>query len=350
MPEALQRADKNDTADVLVVIVSWNSGPWLSDCLQALAAQSCRPRHTLIWDNGSDAATLAVLDTLPQRFAGVQVHRSGRNHGFAAGNNLAVAAAPASRFVLTLNADVVLQPDCLQRMLDRLERDPRLAAIGAVQVRPDGVTIDGLGDMLHASGIGWREGYGRSWQGAAPLGERTAADSGERGAALASLAALPAFSPCAAVALYRRSAFEAVGGFDADFFCYFEDVDLGYRLRLAGWQCAVAPDARATHVGSVSTGAGSDFAVYHGHRNLVWCFVQNTPAPLLWLTLPLHLAMTACTLALYALRGRAGVVLRAKRDALRGLPRAWRKRRAIQAQRRAGTADIGTALRWGLRR
>jgi len=45
MPEALQRADKNDTADVLVVIVSWNSGPWLSDCLQALAAQSCRPRQ-----------------------------------------------------------------------------------------------------------------------------------------------------------------------------------------------------------------------------------------------------------------------------------------------------------------
>ena len=101
MPEALQRADKNDTADVLVVIVSWNSGPWLSDCLQALAAQSCRPRHTLIWDNGSDAATLAVLDTLPQRFAGVQVHRSGRNHGFAAGNNLAVAAAPASRSMPT---------------------------------------------------------------------------------------------------------------------------------------------------------------------------------------------------------------------------------------------------------
>lgn len=327
-------SEQGRVADVLVVIVSWNSGPWLDDCLQALNAQTCRPRQTLIWDNGSDGPTMAVLDHLPQRFADLQIHRSGRNHGFAAGNNLAVAAAPGARFVLTLNADVVLQPDCLQRMIDCFDHDPRLAAVGAVQLQPDGVTIDGLGDTLHLSGIGWRQAYGQPWR------------FSERGANRT----LPAFSPCAAVALYRRDAFDAVGGFDADFFCYFEDVDLGYRLRLAGWHCAVAAAARATHVGSVSTGPDSDFAVYHGHRNLVWCFAQNTPAALLWLALPLHLAMTAWTLAVYAARGRLGVLLRAKRDALRGLPRAWRKRRAIQALRRAGTAQIWAALRMGLRR
>jgi GT2 family glycosyltransferase len=89
------------------------------------------------------------------------------------------------------------------------------------------------------------------------------------------------FSPCAAAALYRRSALLEVGGFDEDFFCYVEDVDLGFRLRLAGYRCLYVPLSVAHHIGSGTTGGkNSDFSVYHGHRNLVWAFVKNMPGVL----------------------------------------------------------------------
>ena len=86
------------------------------------------------------------------------------------------------------------------------------------------------------------------------------------------------FSPCAAAALYRRSALVEIGGFDDDFFCYSEDVDLGFRLMLAGHSCLYVPTSVTHHVGSGTTGGqNSDFAVYHGHRNLVWTYVKDMP-------------------------------------------------------------------------
>lgn len=130
------------------------------------------------------------------------------------------------------------------------------------------------------------------------------------------------FSPCAAAALYRRSALRAVGGFDEDYFCYVEDVDLGFRLRLAGHKALYVPDAVVHHVGSGTTGGQhSDFAVYHGHRNLVWTFVKNMPGMLFWLLLLLHVMINLATILWFAVKGRGGVILRAKRDALLGLPR-----------------------------
>jgi GT2 family glycosyltransferase len=86
--------------------------------------------------------------------------------------------------------------------------------------------------------------------------------------------------------LYRRSALIELGGFDEDYFCYVEDVDLGFRLRLAGHQCLYIPSSIVHHVGSGSTGGkNSDFAVYHGHRNLVWTYVKDMPGFLFWLFL-----------------------------------------------------------------
>jgi len=94
------------------------------------------------------------------------------------------------------------------------------------------------------------------------------------------------FSPCAAAALYRASALREAGPFDADYFCYSEDVDLGFRLRLLGYTCWYAPDSVAHHVGSAITGGRSDFTMYHGVRNGIWTYVKDMPGVLAWLCLP----------------------------------------------------------------
>jgi GT2 family glycosyltransferase len=148
------------------------------------------------------------------------------------------------------------------------------------------------------------------------------------------------FSPCAGAALYKASALKQVWGFDEDFFCYMEDVDLGFRLRLAGYRCLSVPNAEVLHVGSATTVKRSPFYVYYGQRNLVWTYVKNMPGVLFWLFLPLHLALNIAGVLRYTLSGQFQVVWRAKFDAILGLPKILHKRREIQKKRRASLAEI----------
>ena len=109
------------------------------------------------------------------------------------------------------------------------------------------------------------------------------------------------------------------GGFDARWFCYLEDIDLGFRMRLRGMRCVHVPDAVVRHVGSSTTGRESAFQIYHSQRNLVWTWVKDMPAPLLWLYLPQFLLVNALMTAWFVRRGLGRAVLSAKVDALRGL-------------------------------
>jgi GT2 family glycosyltransferase len=157
------------------------------------------------------------------------------------------------------------------------------------------------------------------------------------------------FSACAAAALYRRDALLEIGGFDERYFCYVEDVDAGFRLRLRGYRCLYVPDAVAHHVGSATTGKGSDFSTYHGHRNLVWTFFKDMPGPLLALYLPQHLILNVLSVVWFSMRGQARTILRAKWDALRGLPAVLRDRRRVQRLRRIGARDLRSAMARGWR-
>lgn len=153
------------------------------------------------------------------------------------------------------------------------------------------------------------------------------------------------FCPSAAAALYRRIALDQIGGFDDDYFCYVEDVDLGFRLRLAGYSAVYVPDAIVRHIGSATTGGQhSDFAVYHGHRNLVWTYIKDMPGILFWALLPLHLILNLVTVVYFGIRGQGRVILRAKWDAVVGIPKMWRKRHVIQQNRVASVIDIWKVL------
>jgi GT2 family glycosyltransferase len=105
------------------------------------------------------------------------------------------------------------------------------------------------------------------------------------------------------------------------------------------------PEAVVRHVGSVSSGGRhSDFSVYHGHRNLVWTFIKDMPGYLLWALLPMHVLLNIFSVLHIAMRGQASVILKAKRDAIAGIPRIWRKRRLTQAKRQAPIKDIWRVL------
>ncbi|WP_321531232.1 glycosyltransferase family 2 protein [uncultured Desulfuromonas sp.] len=309
--------------DLTVVIVNYNGATWLHRCLSALFSQELLPGEVLLVDNASTDHSLEIVETFPE----VRVLAQSENLGFAGGNNLALRHLDAPcRWVALLNADAFVGEDWLA-VLQRATQDaPDYAALGSRLLEASNPRIlDGLGDCCHISGRVGRLHHGQKDSGAGPLQE--------------------VFSVCAAAALYQRSALEAVGGFDDDFFCFVEDVDLGFRLRLAGFSAAVVPRATVHHVGAGSSGGRfSPFAVYHGHRNLLWLYVKNMPGALFWLFLPLHLGVQLAAIGRCVVRGQTRCVLHAKRDSLLGLGHAWRKRRRIQSGRSTSVYAIFTTL------
>jgi GT2 family glycosyltransferase len=305
-----------------VIIVNYNAGPLLARCIGCLAQQTVKPARVIVIDNGSTDGSLEGLPALE----GLQVERMNANLGFAAGNNRAIAMC-GTEFVALLNPDAFAQPDWLEQLLAAAAAHPEAAAFGSLQLADaDPEIVDDIGDVYHVSGHVWQEAHGA----------RLAPEH---------LRPTEIFTPCAAAALYRKSALDEAGGFDEDFFCYMEDVDLGFRLRLAGHTARSVPQAVVRHVGSATSGGRhSDFSVYHGHRNVLWTFVRNMPGALLWICAPVHLLISMLVVLRFALSGQLKVVLRAKRDAVRGLPAAWAKRQATQASRKVTPGQVWRVL------
>ena len=314
----------NMDAEVAVIVVNWNSGEHLGACLRALAAQTESRFRALVVDNAStDGSQLAVQAMGDPRFSLLQL---GANTGFARANNLGVRHCPEAGFVALLNPDAVPQPDWLSELLSAAAVFPEAAAFGSHLIAAqDHHVSDGTGDVYHFTGRAFRRDHGM------PVASSTRT-AGE------------IFAPCAAAALYRRAAWDQAGGLDDDFFCYMEDVDLGFRLRLLGWRARHVPTSLCYHAGSALTGRHSNFSTYYGQRNMVWTFVKNMPSWLFWLLLPAHLLLNLLAPLAFATRGQVQLVLRAKRDALRVWPAVWRKRRAVQAARIAGVRDIWAML------
>lgn len=310
---------------VTVIIVNWNGRDYLSACLQALLVQTMPNFRVVLVDNASTDGSLDGVDGLDPRLV---VERLGANLGFAQANNLAVRLHAQTEYIALLNPDAFPAPDWLGALLSAADAHPEAVAFGSRLLdAADAQRLDGTGDVYHAAGIAWRRRHGDRIQPGDDIADEI-------------------FAPCAAAALYRLAAWREVGGFDASYFCYYEDVDLGFRLRLRGYVCRYVPTAICRHVGSGLTGRRSDFATYHGHRNLLWTFVKNMPGPLLTVLLPAHLTLTLASLLLLWRRGQAAVVWRAKRDALLALPRVLEQRRAVQRARKVGLRTLAGSLLW----
>jgi GT2 family glycosyltransferase len=140
-------------------------------------------------------------------------------------------------------------------------------------------------------------------------------------------AAEEVFGPCAGAALYRKSMLDQVGLFDDDFISYMEDTDLAFRGRLAGWKCLYVPKAVVYHVHGGTAGYVSDYTVYYGNRNIVWYPIKDFPLPLLLTSLPFMVGRSLGVIPYYMLKGHGVTILRAKADALAGIPKMLGKRR-----------------------
>ncbi len=291
--------------------------------MTALAAQTEPNFELIVLDNASRAEERPQQSELPK---GARLIQSENNLGFAGGNNLAAREARSPLLIL-LNADAFPAPDWLSHLVELANAHPQAAAIGSTQWRADAEGIfDGAGDVMLASGHAYRANFGKARRHVPPLGET--------------------FAACGAAMVVRRDAFEAIGGFDENYFCFGEDVDLCFRLRLRGYAILQSPQAVVHHVGGGLTGSRSAFARFHGARNRLWTFVKCMPAQLLWPLLPLHLILTgiACTIAIFT--GGRFAAWRGFIAGVRGLNEMWRSRRELQNSRTVSWTKIASRLAW----
>jgi N-acetylglucosaminyl-diphospho-decaprenol L-rhamnosyltransferase len=251
-----------DPATVTVVIVTYQNRDHIEACLESLLAQVPGDgSNVVVFDN---ASTDGTADLVASTFPGVRVVRSEENVGFARGCNLAAGHAH-SEFVLLLNPDTIVQPGCIDALLSLARRRPEAAICGGRTLRPNGdldpmscwgrptmwslvCFATGLSAAFPRSKNFNREGLGR-W-----------ARDTERQVDIVSGCLL----------LARRDVWDALGGFDEEFFMYGEDADLGVRARALGHASMISPQAEIIHlVGGSSPAVGKEILLFRGKVTLV---------------------------------------------------------------------------------
>lgn len=310
------RDHKTVSAWIRIVIVDYKSGTHLQTCVNALLAQTFSDFEVVIVDNACPESAASKLVNLDPRF---HILKASENLGYAGGCNFGVENTKApckTPWVAMLNPDAFPNPDWLHHLHQAEQTYPGVSIFSTTLLSADNPDIlDGFGDVLSIYGIAWHGGGGK------PLSSAGQED-------------VYVFGPCGAAAMYRTDVFRQAGGFDTDFFCYIEDVDLAWRLHQRGEKCVQVRRALCAHVGSVSTASNPEFRYYHAARNTIWMIVKCAP---LWL-LPLMLALNmASHIYLYrsrARRGEARAWAHGLRDGIYAIPKCWKKRKPLARQRK----------------
>jgi GT2 family glycosyltransferase len=226
---------------VAVVVVNYNTREYLRQCLETILPEA--PCEAIVVDNGSSDGSAEMVRTC---YPTVTLHDNGWNRGYGAAANQGITGCTAE-YILLLNSDTRLPTGALRALSTYLEQNARVAVVGPRLINSDGslqtscypfpgtlkwfLHYELSGQLIRRVPI-LRDYQQRVWPHSQPQTVPWV-----MGAAL----------------LIRRTAFEAVGGFDESFFMYCEETDLCYRLKAADWQVHYAPVATVVHVGQAST-------------------------------------------------------------------------------------------------
>jgi len=240
------------TPSVTVIVISWNGGAVLRDCLVSLGDQSY-PCRVMVVDNGStDGSQARVRREFPE----VHLIENGLNLGFGEGNNIGMRAALAdgAQYIALLNQDARADRRWIESLVRTAESDPSIGAVGSrIMLDSHPGLLNSTGVLVNLSGCAWDRGFARAdgamWRQPTEI---LAASGG--------------------AVLLRSDALRRVGLFDADYFAYFEDLDLGVRLWEDGYRVVYDPDAAVTHQFSFTLGDESFGKVLLVHSNR-WRFV-----------------------------------------------------------------------------
>jgi len=233
---------------VSVVIVNYNAGPLLADCVRAVLASDTQVQ-VIVSDNGSADGSVEQVETRWGSDPRLRILRNGANLGFARANNLAFPLAE-SDYLLCLNPDCLVEPDTLSRMADVLDSRPDVGMAGCLVLDPDGTEQVACRRSIPDPWMAARELFGPERLLATVRGRRR-----ERRPQALPTAPIEVEAISGSFMFVRRRALEAVGPLDEGYFLHCEDLDWFVRFGRAGWTIALVPEVRVVHhKGACSTG------------------------------------------------------------------------------------------------
>ena len=242
---------------VSVVIPNYNGEKYIVNCLLSVFAQEYSNLEIIVVDDCSLDKSQALL----KEFKNIQLIVNQCNSGFAYSVNRGIEAANGE-YILLLNNDVVLTHDFVEKISLSAVNKEKVFSVSSKMIRfKERDLLDDTGDFMNLFGWGWKRGDGM------PVRFFKKPDR--------------VFSACAGAGLYRSSVFQEIGLFDENHFAYLEDIDIGWRALIEGYENRYEPRAVCYHIGSATTADGerhSNFKVKIAARNNIYIIYKNMPA------------------------------------------------------------------------
>lgn len=306
-----------------VLIPNFNGIRHLPDLFAGLNSQLFTDFETIFAD---DASSDDSVQWIQENARQARILASRENKGFVASVNLAARAA-RGRFIVLINNDTQPAPEFLAELAKTICSHPRAGIVAAkLLLFQERDRIHTAGDMMGRDGIARNRGV---WT----------IDSGQFDNAV------DVFGGCGGAMAVRRELWEALDGFDEEFWMYIEDVDFSFRAQLLGWHAVFAPAAHVYH--KLGGSGGDELSSFYVGRNTIWTLAKNMPTSLL-LGHSSKIASAQLSIALDALRNCRGSAARARLlgqiAGLLGLPRILQKRALVQSRRRLHDVEIDRLL------
>lgn len=251
--------------EVTVVIPNYNGMAYIKQCLLSLQRQNFQKFDTIVVDNASTDKSEKLVEN---EFEYVRLIRLKKNYGFSKAVNVGIENSETP-YVILLNNDTEVAADFVEQLLIGIRSSKRIFSCSAKMLQYyDKSRIDDAGDYYCALGWAYARGKGR---------HKDCYQKADR-----------IFASCAGAAIYRKKIFEEIGYFDEAHFAYLEDIDIGYRARIYGYQNLFCPAAVVFHVGSGTSGSKyNEFKVSLASRNSIYIIYKNMPFFQIILNFPL---------------------------------------------------------------
>ena len=249
------------TNQPVVIIPNLNGGADLLAAVESLTKQTLQP-YIIVVDNASTDDSVAQLQ---QKYPAVELIQHTINKGYAGGVNpgLTRAIELNASYAAPFNDDAIADPQWLEHLVHALHAHPELGAAAPKVLEGDGQRLDSTGDQYSNWGLPYPRG--RHETDTSRYDDQT-----------------EIFAASGAACLYRVAALKQVGLLDEDFFAYYEDVDLGFRLQRAGWKALYVPESKVYHQIGMTSGRIKGFTTYQTMKNLPMLALKNVPSRYYW--------------------------------------------------------------------
>lgn len=309
-------------------MLNWNSADDSMRCIESLLSQSDNIPDIILVDNYSSDDSVEILQSYQNKHSNsIHFIKNSVNSGYSGGNNIGFQYALDSgyKYIGTLNPDAVADDNWTTPLISQLESNLSIGIATGILARSDRKNLDSTGDFYTTWGIPAPRGRNQSINTAPSEPEYVFGSTG--GGFIA-----------------RSESLREVGLFDEKFFMYFEDVDLSFRMQLAGYKVIYTPKSIAYHKISASTNKVPGLAVVQTFKNLPMLFTKNVPYGLWWKIYPRFILAYSLILGNAIVNGRGSPAIKGWLASWLLLVHMFKKRRQIQSRRKVSTDYISSII------